>query len=194
MQRFQMTFNARLFPVLTLATSLLVQPALAQDTQEWGMVGDWLIGIDPSLGNACYALNSYEDGTVLRTGLDFSGDENVWYILLGNDRWQSLEVDGEYEITMQFDREPAWTAVAAGVDMGGEAAFLYIFGSDANFFDEFILKHGVSFTYDGAEIASLSLAGSARALVGMVQCQEELDGQRDPFAKKKSKGVDPFAR
>lgn len=185
--------------VLAGATCLSV-PALAQDTREWSQVGHWSIAVDPTLNNSCFALNEYDDGTVLRIGLDLS-DEGIWYIMFGNDRWQSIEAGSDYDVSLKFDREAEWNAIASGIDMGGGINFLYVFGSDVNFFDEFVRKNTLKLFYDGSTIAQLSLSGSARAINAMLECQEAQDTAppADPFAGKSKKksgskaGADPFA-
>ena len=181
---------------LTLAAALMTAPALAQGTRDWGQVGNWYVGVDGSLANSCYALHEYEDGTVLRIGLDMSSTDDRWYIMFGNDRWRSIEEGGEYDVALQFDREPEWTAVATGVNMGPGSNFLYVFGSDLEFFDEFIFKNTLSLSYAGDIIARLSLSGSARATGAMIECQEAQVSApaADPFAGKKKKSAsDPFA-
>jgi hypothetical protein len=183
--------------VITLAAAMMAAPALAQDTTDWGQVGDWLIAVDSTLDNSCFALNEYDDGTVMRIGLDLSADDDRWYIMFGNDRWASIEDGGEYDVALQFDREAEWTAVASGVNMGGDVNFLYVFGSDIDFFDEFVRKNALTLFYDGESIAKLSLAGSARATAAMLDCQDEqlAAPPPDPFAgkKKKRSDSDPFA-
>jgi hypothetical protein len=181
---------------LTLLALLASTPVMAQETREWGQSGSWLISVDPTLNNSCFILHEYEDGTVLRIGLDMSSADERWYILFGNDRWQSIEAGGEYDIAVQFDREPEWTAVAEGVDMDAPANFLYIFGTDVEFFDEFIYKNTLNLFYEGESIARLSLSGSARATGEMIECQEAQVSAStpDPFSgKKKKSGSDPFS-
>ncbi len=184
---------------LAAITALLAIPASGQDTLSWGEVGNWYIAVDPSLANSCFVMNEYDDGTVLRIGLDMSSSDDRWYIMFGNDRWRSIEVDGEYDVALQFDREAEWTAIASGVNMGDDINFLYVFGSDVDFFDEFVRKNALNLSYEGEAIAHLSLSGSARAINAMIECQEaQLDAPAaDPFAgKSKKKGTpanDPFA-
>lgn len=181
---------------LTLAIALFAAPAQAQPTRQWGQVGSWLISVDPSLANSCYALHDYDDGTVMRFGSDKSSADQRWYILFGNDRWRSIEDGGEYNVTLKFDREPEWTAVATGVDMGADTNFLYVFGSDPGFIDEFVAKNTLVLTYEGTTVTRLSLRGSARAARAMMQCQAEQVSAppADPFAGKKKKSLsDPFA-
>lgn len=186
---------------LLAATAMLIGPVPAQDTREWSQVGHWSIAVDPTLNNSCFALNEYDDGTVLRIGLDLSEDDGIWYIMFGNDRWQSIEAGSDYDVSLKFDREAEWNAVASGIDMGGGVNFLYVFGSDVNFFDEFVRKNTLKLFYDGSTIAQLSLSGSARAINAMLECQEaqEAAPPADPFAGKTKKksgsnvGADPFA-
>ncbi len=170
-------------------------PAVAQDTRNWGQVGGWTIAVDPTLNNSCFALNEYDDGTVLRIGLDMSDPGGRWYIMFGNDAWRSIEEGGDYDVSLQFDREAEWTAIASGINMGGETNFLYVFGSDVDFFDEFIRKNTLTLSYDGQYIAKVSLAGSARATGVMLDCQDHqvTTPAADPFAGKKTKTkADPF--
>lgn len=183
---------------LAALAAMATSPAMAQESRDWGTVGDWLIAVDQTLANSCFALNEYDDGTVLRIGLDMSADDDRWYIMFGNDRWASIEDGGEYEVALQFDREAEWTAGATGVNMGGDVNFLYVFGSDLDFFDEFVRKNALTLFYDGESIAKLSLAGSARATGAMLDCQDEQlsEPPADPFAGKKKKSrtdADPFA-
>jgi hypothetical protein len=173
--------------VAALALSAATTSALSQETFEWRQVGDWTIGVDTTLGDACYALNAFTDGTALRIGFDNTNAEWPWYIMFGNDAWQSLETDVEYEMSLKFDNETPWSGPAVGVPMG-DMVFLHMLGADVEFFDEFILKDQVAISYDGRTVATLSLAGSARATEALLDCQDEQDAANvDPFAGGKTK-------
>ena len=85
---------------LTLALGLTLAafaaPAQAQEGTLWKTVGDWDISVDATIGNGCYALASWNGGTVLRIGRN--PEQNNFYFLIGNDKWTSLRDDQSYDL------------------------------------------------------------------------------------------------
>ena len=49
----------------------------AQKPDKWAQVGGWEIRVDQSVGSGCFAIQTYEDGTVVRMGVDVS-DQRVY--------------------------------------------------------------------------------------------------------------------
>ena len=91
-----------------LCTSLFAvsSPLVAQsETIPWKEVAGWTVRMGPSMGNACYVTTSYEDGTVLRLGFEFSDNDRLLYFSLGNTKCKSLEDGREYPVRIQFDTE-----------------------------------------------------------------------------------------
>lgn len=178
---------------------LLASAAVGEDGNTWGEVEGWIIGVDASLGNSCFAVTTFEDGTAVRFGYDSTSGNQPFYILFGNQKWRSLEVGKDYDLVIRLDNEAPWDAPARGVTLGdGEMVFLAVGTSESEFLQEITRKHGIVIEYEGREIASLSLHGSYKATIAMSQCQLETGGGAtdadDPFSEKpKSRGDDPFA-
>ena len=54
------------------AALFLAAPLTAQDQlpplPQWGTAGDWVIRIDPAVGNGCVADRNFPDGTLMQIG------------------------------------------------------------------------------------------------------------------------------
>jgi hypothetical protein len=91
---------------------------------EWGKIGDWDIAIDTTIDNGCYALASWNGGTVLRIGRNPQQDN--FYVLIGNEKWASLQPDQDYEIQIRFGGSPKWDVSAVGLQFNpGETVYLH---------------------------------------------------------------------
>jgi hypothetical protein len=168
-------------------------PASATEAIHWKKVGYWDVLMDQTMGNACYATTSYEGGSVLRVGFNFSGPENTMYFALGNENWKSIEAGKDYEINIVFDSQAPWKATALGVDFA-EAKWLYVNGLKTDFATDFSRKHGLTAYFQGREVARLTLKGSSKAFDEMIACQ---DAVNEVMAKKPQQPAsppsDPFA-
>lgn len=169
-------------------------PAAAQDNDFWGAVGDWDISVDPTIDNGCYALASWNGGTILRIGRN--PQANNFYFLIGNDDWTSLNPEGEYEIQIQFGNRPIWDVSANGFQFNpGETVYLHAQSSKMDFVREFQAALNMRISYNGSEIDNLKLTGSRRAWDEVERCQNAQYNRpktgggtsNDPFAN------DPFA-
>ncbi|MAQ84303.1 MAG: hypothetical protein CMH12_13840 [Maritimibacter sp.] len=179
---------------LTLALGLTLAafaaPAQAQEGTLWKTVGDWDISVDATIGNGCYALASWNGGTVLRIGRN--PEQNNFYFLIGNDKWTSLRDDQSYDLEIRFDSRPVWNVSATGLQFNpGETVYLHAQSTKMNFINEFQAALTMSISYNGAEIDSLKLTGSRLAWDEVENCQREQsrvaprleDGPlEDPFA------------
>ncbi|WP_064823042.1 hypothetical protein [Rhizobium phaseoli] len=177
----------------------------AEESVLWKDVDGWSVRADPSLGNACYIATSYQEGTTLRLGFDFSGNQKQIYFALGNARWKSLEAGKEYPIKVQFDRSPIWDATATARDIG-TSMLLVATTTDTNFVAEFAKKLTVRAEFNGRQIAKLRLDRSAKAITAMLDCQRAVNevtaksapspSQSDPFEQTPKSEVkssdDPF--
>ncbi len=54
----------------------------AQRSGKWADVGGWEIRVDASVGNGCFAIQQYEDGSIVRVGVDI--DNKRLYLFFGN--------------------------------------------------------------------------------------------------------------
>ncbi|MDF0601750.1 hypothetical protein P1J78_13475 [Psychromarinibacter sp. C21-152] len=177
---------------LSLATAA---PAAAQgDNDFWKAVGDWDINIDPTVGNGCYAIASWNGGTVLRIGRNPERDN--FYFLIGNPKWASLQPEAKYDIQIQFGNRPVWDVSATGLQFNpGETVYLHAQSNKMEFISEFQEALNMSISYNGSEIDKLKLTGSMRAWNEVEVCQQEMNRRapsvsppvsEDPFSE------DPF--
>lgn len=168
------------------------------DTVAWKKVGGWQILVDRTIGNSCFLVGSFVGGTVFRIGFDALKDSA--YVMVGDDAWTSIEVGKEYDIEIQFDREPPWQVTAEAIDLGHP--FLSAYTKQWDFIKEFKKKHSLSIKYKNKEIALLNLKGSSVAVDEMVRCQTVFSkagkkksySKNDPFRSgTPAKSRDPFA-
>lgn len=187
-------------PVLMFIASL-AGPALAKsEAPLWTKVGVWQIRVDPTVGNGCFAVSVFQDGSLFRVGFDM--ESGHVYVIFGNNSWKSIEVGKEYSLTFKFDRESPWSGAATGTNFAdGGHPFLTAVITDPKFLSEFARKNVLSIHYQRSEIARLSLRGSQRALKEMFLCQQAMaengtrkrHSKRDPFAGGSNRPAsDPF--
>ncbi len=183
----------------------LVTSAVAQDAVFWKSVGDWEVSIDPTIRNGCYAVATWNGGTVLRIGLN--PEEDNFYFLVGNSKWSSLRPSTNYEVQIRFDSRAPWDVSAVGLQFNpGEVVYLHAESTKFEFLEEFMSGYRMKISYDGNEIDTLKLSGSRRAFNEVMACQEVVDKRgtnvEDPFAGaapstgtgKRARAVDdPFA-
>ena len=177
---FQKVFAVFLFVLLIFPSDA----AKSQETLTWKEVGGWQIRVDRTLGNACFMIATWEQGTILRIGF-FSGQSvsTVPYIILGNIYWTSIQEGKDYSLTFRFDNERPWAVDATGYRLGQHIFLLFEVGS-WDFVDEFMRKHGVRIVYNGQVIANLSLSNSFAALKETANCHVQM-------ARADSQGTQP---
>lgn len=169
---------------LGLSLSAAADPARSE-TDLWSSVGNWDISVDTTIGNGCYALASWNGGTVLRIGRNPEKDN--FYFLVGNDAWTSLRPEGSYDIQIRFGSRPVWDVTASGLQFNpGETVYLHAQSTKYEFINEFKAALNMSITYNGKEIDNLKLTGSSRAWSEVERCQKEMGSRGAP-------GDDPFA-
>lgn len=154
----------------------------------------WLIAVDHTLGGGCFLYLRYERGTELRIG--FNRQRGNGYVLVGNPAWSTLEVGKDYRIDMRFDYENPWQADAVGFRFpSGSQIYLSVSFDRAAFLTEFMAKQNLEITYNGRQVALLSLRGSGAAGLELIRCQDAHPQRSDPFGPNQSApptGSDPF--
>ncbi|MCP3972159.1 MAG: hypothetical protein GY717_17915 [Rhodobacteraceae bacterium] len=195
----------RALSLLVLGISLAASGVTAQDAVFWKSVGNWDVSIDPTIGNGCYALVSWDGGTTLRIGRN--PEVQNFYLLIGNKKWSSLRADKSYEISIRFGNRSPWEVSANGFQFNpGEMVYLHAQSTKMGFIREFQRALNMRISYDGNEIDNLKLVGSRKAWDAVEQCQREVAARGtgnldDPFAGSGSpntsgsgrKKEDPFA-
>jgi serine protease Do len=162
-----------------LAVLVSASPVVAQDATTWAEVGNWTIGIEPSLDNSCFAYSYFDGDTYLAMGYDRR--DNTAYADFSDPDWSSLVEGQTYSLSIQFGRRPEWTGDALVSTFTGGDKYLELVVDD-EFLNEFAGQNTVRIGFSGKEIAYLNLQGSRRALNAMIDCQNKNAGTADPFA------------
>lgn len=187
--------------LVLLSCFLPLSAYAAQDSILFANVGKWAIYSDPTTANSCFAMSTYADGTSIRIGFWHKGYKYPAYVAFANEKWRSIQVGKEYDVSMRLDTAPAWTGPASGWQIGTFKAIL-INVDKPNLFKEFISKNQLQLVFRGKLVANLSLAGSGKAVAELMNCQSiNVDGMKpspresdDPFSiqEVKPKTDDPF--
>ena len=180
-------------------------PAVAADdtaaggTAAWGKVGGWQIRVDRSIGDGCFALQGYSDGSVLRLGFDMT--RKAIYLVVGNDKWRSIELGKLYRIDFVFDGTTRYSGDFRGARLGA-GVFLVGTSLTLDFTRDFMQRNAVRIYYHGALISSLSLRNTYAAVGEVIHCQQEIAasgssggrriGSATPFAGDPVTAGDPF--
>jgi hypothetical protein len=176
--------------------ALIGTSAMAEPSAKWSQVGPWQIMVDRSIGNSCFMISSYGNGTMLRVG--FNNLNNSSYFFISNPAWQSLEAGKQYQIAGQFDggQMVSWTAnavnmsgsivLSVGFDSPSPTEVLTIFGQRLNF----------KLYYHGNLLANMNLNGTAAAIAETINCNQQVsaknDQKSDPFLKSAPVVTDAF--
>jgi hypothetical protein len=136
----------------TFALSSQVQ---AQNAGKWAEVGGWEVRVDPSVGNGCFAIQLYEDGTVVRIGVDV--DQKRIYLFFGNNSWKSLELGKIYPVRITFDGVSNYNGEMNGYRLAGGTMVLAHRNLSSDFVKDFMQRNGMRLYYQGNQIANLSL-------------------------------------
>jgi hypothetical protein len=182
-----------------LCWSALAASAVAQ-TAEWSQVGGWKIRVDRTIGNGCFAYQTYDDGSVIRLG--FNPESKTIYFLLGNASWQSLEAGKKYQITFEFDAIDRYDGELVGTTVGdNKAVFLDHNNVSVQFTEAFMQRNVMRVYYQNSRIASLSLANTYAAIAEVLNCQSQFNRSNgsqnvsDPFRSGSGgNSTDPFRR
>ncbi len=187
------------FRTLLGAILLSAPHAQAQESATWEEdVRGWFIGVDTSVGNGCFMVTDYEDGTVLRVG--FHPDDGDLNFFVGNEAWQSLEDGKLCPLSVEFGNKGAWNGDAEGVRLGDLPMLrldVSFEGDDADtFIEEFMRMTVVDIRYQDNELAALKLTGTFAAMQETIDCQTAMfageDVGSDPFGSRVTPDNDPF--
>lgn len=154
---------------VALCLALTGAPALAQDLIPWGASDYWDVLIDPSLGNGCLIQSAFDDGSVVRIGLDrLTG---FGYVTAFNDAWDGVAEGAVYPVQFTLDRE-RFDGEATGIfleDMPG----VDIEFDSVDFFLGIARRQTMTLFQGGQEVMSIDLTGTMRGLEAVLECQDE---------------------
>lgn len=153
-----------------LALALSAGAGAAQDLIEWGSSDYWSVLIDPTLGNGCLIQSEFEDGSVVRIGLDRT--TGFGYVTAFNEAWGDIEAGAMYPVNFALD----------GEQFNGEAKGIYLNdvpGADiefdsVDFFMSIAQRQTMTmYNSDGGEVLSIDLTGTMAGLEAVLACQDE---------------------
>lgn len=155
--------------VLALAMSLSAGAAFGEGLEHWGASDFWEVLIDPSLGNGCLIQGEFQDGSLVRIGLDRNTGSG--YVTVFNTAWGEIEDGATYPISFTLDDE----------SFDGEAKGLYLNdvpGADitfdnVDFFMSIAQRQTMTMFHDGNEVLSIDLTGTMAGLQAVLECQDE---------------------
>ncbi|MCZ8078028.1 MAG: hypothetical protein O9289_00630 [Rhodobacteraceae bacterium] len=155
---------------LTLAVMGATGSAVwAQNLEPWGTSDYWDVMIDPTLGNGCLIQGAFEDGSVVRIGLDRTNDTG--YVTAFNDAWGDIEEGAVYPISFALDGE-GFEGEARGIYLDGMPGADIVF-DNVDFFMSIAQRQTMTMYHDGAEVMSIDLTGTMRGLEAVLECQDE---------------------
>ena len=149
---------------------LLPLTATAQGLEQWGTAGGWDVMIDPSLGHGCLIQAAYQDGSVVRIGLD--RNEGAGYVTAFNEAWEGIEEGVTYPILFDLD----------GQEYDGEATGIYlndipgadIYFTNPDFLFDLAKKYTMTLYNEHGEVMAIDLEGSYTGLEAVMICQDEM--------------------
>ncbi|MEZ5753259.1 MAG: hypothetical protein R3D90_00370 [Paracoccaceae bacterium] len=141
----------------------------AQTLEPWGASDYWDVMIDPSLGNGCLIQGAFEDGSVVRVGLDRTN--GTGYVTAFNDAWGDIEEGKLYPISFALDGE-MFEGEARGMYLQGVPGADIVF-DNVDFFMSIAERQTMTMYHDGAEVMSIDLTGTMAGLAAVLECQDE---------------------
>jgi S1-C subfamily serine protease len=168
--QFLLSWFERLILFLLIAFYAFPSSARAELSidKNFGGVSGWTIGFSEGIGG-CLAATKYKDETTVWLG--FTGDKNNAYIAFSNPKWESVEVDGEYELRLIMGRR-SWLGKFIGFKRTNEKG-IYTAGLKPEFLDDLAESGGVRVFLNRKPLAALSLSGSKDALYAAISCQKK---------------------
>jgi hypothetical protein len=157
----------------------------------WRTVGEWQVRVDPTLGQGCFMIGGYVRGDILRIGFD--NKNRIGYIMLGNPKWESLEIGKIYAVNLQFDSGQPVTWRGRATDMNGSKVLYFPF-DNMHFMKSFAEHNSLTVSYNNNLVTQLLLTGTYAAVQVLVDCNRQFLAATgdDPFRS----GVpsnDPFS-
>ena len=151
-------------------------------TELWSEVGVWSIMVDRSIGDSCFVTAGFDEGTLLRVGIDRLNNGES-YLMMANPAWSSLKTGDRHEVTFRLDSNSPWEAKMEVVELDGMAVLSTPFTNN-RFWMEFAASNVISIMRGSRVITRLSLDGSGAALDAFLECQKHYNEAyfgKDPF-------------
>ena len=161
-----------------LSFGTIITPAHANPL--WGNVGPWEIRID-TVDNGCFALASYERGTIIRLGVDVTRQQvDIYYV--NADLKNRVKVGKTYTLRFGFDYQSTSMEGAMDAIQMNKTIALYNGNVSLEFIKSFAYRNTMQIyaAIDGiwTKIDNVTLAGTNAALTAVSQCQSEMKASR----------------
>jgi len=164
----------------------------------------WNIYIDPTLNYRCVIQRITNNGSDFRLGTMELDEEAVIFLAMFNSKWQSINSNDEFEISMKFDTDLPYYATGVGVNEL-EPGF-FVNATNEELMSDFMLANNIDISVDNNLIEKISLKGSYDATLKLAECQNWVldtvesvlsEESTDPFGQnnnslKNKKNRDPF--
>jgi hypothetical protein len=160
------------FVAAALAVTVLSVPAFAEEDAvllDYAETENWSISIDPSLNNGCLMYSEFEDGSVVRIGIDMT--TGFGYVLSANAAWGDIVEGQSYPVTMSLD-DQTFNGEAVGYPIDGLPGANIDF-DNPDFLAMLVEAENLTLSHDGAEVMSLDITGSADAVKTLIECQDK---------------------
>jgi len=155
--------------VASVVVAGMAGAAAAQDLEPWGSSDYWDVLVDPTLDNGCLIQSEFEDGSVVRIGLDRRNGSG--YVTAFNTAWGAIEPGAVYPVDFTLDGEE-FEGEATGIYLddvpGADIAF-----DNVDFFMSIAQRQTMTMYHDGAEVLSIDLTGTMAGLEAVMECQDE---------------------
>lgn len=148
----------------------MVGAAHAQTLEAWGTAGGWDVMIDPSLGNGCLIQAAYQDGSVIRIGLDRNAGEG--YVTAFNYDWGDIVEGAQYGILFDLDGQE-YDAVATGIYLD-DVPGADIYFDNPDFLFDIAAKLTMTIYNENGYVTAIDLGGTMIGLEAVLECQDEM--------------------
>lgn len=150
------------------AALVLAAPVQAETLQSYGAAAGWDIAIDPTLNNGCLMMSEFDDGSVVRIGVDMTTGNG--YILSANPAWGDIVEGQAYPVSIALDGN-SFQGEATGFMIDGLPGADVLF-DNPDFLAGLVEAKSLVLSHDGVDVMSLDVAGSAEAVVKLIECQD----------------------
>jgi len=144
-------------------------PVAAQGLVAWGEAGGWDVMVDPTLGNGCLIQAEYQDGSLVRIGVD--RNQGMGYVAAFNDGWRGIEEGARYDVQFDLDGE-RYDGEAVGIYLGDLPGADIMFDNPEFLFD-IAAKQTMTLYNDNGEVMSIDLTGTMVGIEAILECQED---------------------
>ena len=153
---------------VTTASASAAPPTITVD-KTFGKVAGWSIAYSESLGG-CLAAATYHDGTTIWFG--YGGSGHSAFLAFTNSRWRSIEFGESYSIGMRARGAGDWHGNFVGFERNGDKG-VFTSSLKDTFVSDLADAGSLAVSFNGRQVAALSLVGSLDALEAVRSCEKQ---------------------